>query len=90
VCVAAAAAADGVLPEPPPSILVAELGPEDMTAEVRFWADSRRSDFVATRARVRAGIIEALRREGIDLPDPDTRRLSVQLTRTASSESSSQ
>jgi small-conductance mechanosensitive channel len=50
-----------------------------MSAEVRFWADSRRSDFVATRARVRAGIIEALRREGIELPDPEARRIRVEL-----------
>ena len=78
-CVAAASSADGVLSEPPPSILLADLGPEDMTAEVRFWADSRRSDFVATRARVRAGIIEALLREGIELPDPDSRRIRVDL-----------
>lgn len=82
-CVAAATAADGVLPDPPPSILLADLGPDDMTAEVRFWADSRRSDFVATRARVRAGVIDALRREGIDLPDPDARRIRVDLGRSA-------
>jgi small-conductance mechanosensitive channel len=83
-CVAAATAADGVLPDPPPSILLADLGPEDMSAEVRFWADSRRSDFVATRARVRAGIIDALRQEGVDLPDPDARRIRVQLSQPAS------
>jgi small-conductance mechanosensitive channel len=80
-CVTAAAAAEGVLPHPPPSILLADLGPEDITADVRFWADSRRSDFVATRARVRSGVIGALRRAGIDLPDPDTRRLRVELAR---------
>ena len=83
-CIGAAAAAQGVLAEPPPSILLADLGAEDMSAEVRFWADSRRSDFVATRARVRTGIIEALRREGIELPDPDARRIRVDLGTTRS------
>lgn len=80
-CIGAAAQADGVLPDPPPSVLLADLGQEDITAEVRFWADSRRSDFVATRARVRTAVIDAMRREGIDLPDPDRRRIRLELDR---------
>jgi small-conductance mechanosensitive channel len=37
--------------------------------EVRFWTDSRRSDFVSTASRVRSRIPHALEREEIGLPD---------------------
>lgn len=71
----AAAGAEGVLPDPPAVVRVAELGQDDLVLEARFWTDSRRSDFVATRAAVRAQVVEAMRRAGIPLPDPDTRFL---------------
>jgi small conductance mechanosensitive channel len=73
----AAAGAEGVLAEPPPGVRIADLGQDDLELEVRFWADSRRSDFVATRAAVRAAVVEAMRDAGIPLPDPDTRFLAT-------------
>ena len=71
----ATAAAPGVLAEPPAAVRVAELGQDDLVLEARFWADSRRSDFTATQAVVRAEIVAALRAAGIGLPDPDVRIL---------------
>lgn len=65
----------GVLGEPAPAIRIQELGPDDIVLDVRFWADSRRSDFVATQSAVRAALVDALRRAGIALPDPDVRHL---------------
>lgn len=65
----------GVLGEPPPVVRIQELGPDDIVVDVRFWADSRRSDFVATQSSVRAALVDALRRAGIALPDPDVRHL---------------
>ena len=70
-----AAATEGVLPEPAPSVRVSELGQDDLVLEVRFWADSRRSDFVATRSAVRSAIVSGLKKAGIPLPEPDTRFL---------------
>ena len=70
-----AAGSDGVLPEPAPSVRVSDLGQDDLVLEVRFWADSRRSDFVATRSAVRAAIVIGLKEAGIPLPDPDARFL---------------
>lgn len=67
--------APGVLSEPPVAVRVADLGQDDLVLETRFWADSRRSDFTATQATVRAGIVDALRSAGIGLPDPDVRIL---------------
>ncbi len=72
---AATAAAPGVLGDPPAAVRVAELGQDDLVLETRFWADSRRSDFTATQAVVRAEIVAALRAAGIGLPDPDVRIL---------------
>jgi small-conductance mechanosensitive channel len=73
----ATAGADGVLDDPPPSVRVVELGQDDAILEARFWTDSRRSDFVATSSAVRAAIVEAMKRAGIGLPDPDVRILTV-------------
>ena len=69
----AARATPGVLGDPPVTVRVRELGQDDIVVQVRFWADSRRSDFVATRAAVRAALPDALRAAGIALPDPDVR-----------------
>ena len=65
----------GVLQHPTPSVRVQELGPEDIGIEIRFWADSRRSDFVATQSAVRAALVDGLRRAGIPHPDPDVRHI---------------
>lgn len=65
----------GVLDEPPPSILLSELEPMVVAIEVRFWTDSRRGDFVATRSRVNEAVVDALKRGGVPLPDPAVIRL---------------
>jgi len=72
---AAASGIDGVLTEPPVAVRVADLGPDDIVLEVRFWTDSRRADFTATQAAVRAAIVAGLRTAGIGLPNPDIRLL---------------
>lgn len=69
----AAQAAEGVLPQPPPSVRVRELGPDDIEIEARFWTDSRRSDVVGTASAVRRGLVAALRAAEIALPDPAVR-----------------
>lgn len=66
---------DGVLSEPAASVRVQELGQDDIGVEVRFWADSRRADFVATISNVRLHLVTALQEAGIGLPDPDVRIL---------------
>jgi len=72
---AATQGAPGVLAEPPASVRVRELGPDDIIVEARFWTDSRRADFVATASVVRRGIVEALKAAGVGLPEPDVRLL---------------
>lgn len=72
---AAAQGAAGVLAEPPASVRVRELGPDDIIVEARFWTDSRRSDFVATASTVRREIVAALKAAHIGLPEPDVRLL---------------
>ena len=54
---------------------IQDLGQDDVVVEVRFWTDSRRSDFVATTSAVRQAIVAALKQAGIGLPDPDVRIL---------------
>jgi small-conductance mechanosensitive channel len=71
----ATAGTPGVLTEPPVAVRVAELGQDDIILETRFWTDSRRSDFTATRALVRSRTVEAMRAAGIRLPEPDVRFL---------------
>lgn len=67
--------AEGVMAEPPASVRVQELGQDDIIVEVRFWTDSRRSDFVLTTSEVRERIVTALKAANIGLPDPDVRVL---------------
>ncbi len=64
------ATVDGVSPEPPPSMRIQELGADHIEVEVRFWTDSRRSDYVATASLVRSAIVDALRAADVPLPDP--------------------
>jgi small-conductance mechanosensitive channel len=69
----AAGRVEDVLDDPPPSVRVRALGASDIELSLRFWTDSRRSDYVATASDVRAAAVEALRAAGIGLPDPDRR-----------------
>jgi small-conductance mechanosensitive channel len=69
----AAQAAEGVLEMPQATVRIEELGADDILVAVQFWADSRRSDYAATTSAVRAGVVEALKRVGIGLPEPNVR-----------------
>ena len=62
--------AEGVIAEPQPSVAIREMGQSELTFQVQFWCDSRRSDFMLTASRVRANLIDALRAAGIALPGP--------------------
>ncbi|UAW96919.1 mechanosensitive ion channel family protein [Halopseudomonas nanhaiensis] len=70
----AALAAEGVLATPAPTVRITELQ-DSIHLEARFWADSRRSDFVLTASNVRRGIVQAFRAAGIGLPEPGVRVL---------------
>lgn len=70
-------ATQGVLLEPPPSVRVRELKQDDLILEVRFWADSRRSDFVLTSSAVRSAVVTAMKAASIALPDPGARKVKV-------------
>ena len=50
-----------------------ELGQNDITVDARFWADSRRFDFVATASTVRRAIVTADGETGNGLPDANLR-----------------
>lgn len=76
----AAQTAEGVLEEPKASVRIRELGANDIILEVRFWTDSRRSDFVATTSKVCENVIEKLKMAGIGLPNPAERKLVIQNT----------
>ena len=71
----AAQATEAVLNDPPVSVRIRDLGQDDILVEVRFWTDSRRTDFVATTSAVRGAIVLAFKDAGIGLPNPDVRIL---------------
>lgn len=75
VVVEATGRAEGVLPDPPASVRVRDLTSSDVLVEARYWADSRRTDFMDTASSVRASIIAALKDAGVELPDPAVRVL---------------
>jgi small-conductance mechanosensitive channel len=65
----------GVLGEPPIAVRIGQLQENSAMLETQFWADSRRSDYAATTAAVRAAIIESCKKAGIALPDGNARTL---------------
>lgn len=73
----AAQSIEAVLAAPAPSVRLIQLEKDSLVLELRFWTDSRRSDFVATTSEVRLAAIEHLRMAGIALPSSD---LTVQLS----------
>lgn len=79
----AAEATDGVSAVKAPTARLRELGAADMSLDVQFWSDSRRSDVVATAAAVRAAIVDAFQRA--EMPLPDSARRVVTIERDASS-----
>jgi small-conductance mechanosensitive channel len=63
----------GVEQVPAPSTIVAELARDDVMIELRFWTDSRRSDFIATTSAVRQAVYHALTEAGIYPTNPSLR-----------------
>lgn len=75
VILEATRATAGVLHNPAASLRIRGLGQDDIVVEIRFWADSRRSDFLETTSNVRQQVVLALKAAGLPLPDPDARFL---------------
>ena len=66
-----AAAIEGILDEPAPSVRVVELGDSAVGLQSRFWIDDpSRSDFVATRSKYVQAVKQRFDAEGIDMPYP--------------------
>jgi small-conductance mechanosensitive channel len=62
--------AEGVLEEPAPDVLVAELGEFSVNIRVRWWTDSVRANLLRVQSEVIAAIKGKLLAQGIDLPFP--------------------
>ena len=77
VILEAVAGVHGVADTPPPSMRLRDLMPELLQIESRFWTDSRRTDFMNTASAARIAIVKALKGEGIALPDPHERHVTV-------------
>jgi small-conductance mechanosensitive channel len=60
----------GVLKQPAPDVLVAELGDFSVNLRARWWTDSVRSNVLKVQSDVIAAIKERLIAHGIDLPFP--------------------
>lgn len=63
----------GVLPDPSPSVRCDALSRDGVHLQSRFWTDSRRSDFVATRSAVAERIASSLQAEPGVLPEATLR-----------------
>jgi small-conductance mechanosensitive channel len=61
---------DGVLENPAPDVLVAELGDFSVNLRARWWTDSVRSNVLRVQSNVVTNIKERLIGNGIDLPFP--------------------
>jgi small conductance mechanosensitive channel len=59
---------EGVLEEPAPDVLVAELGEFSINIRARWWTDSVRLNLLKVQSEVIAAIKEKLLAQGIDLP----------------------
>ncbi|MBW3625740.1 MAG: mechanosensitive ion channel family protein, partial [Armatimonadetes bacterium] len=58
----------GVMEDPAPDVLVAELAASWITLRCRFWSDSRRANVLAVGSEVRRKVKEAFDEAGIYLP----------------------
>ena len=63
---------EGVLSEPVPSIIVAELAPSSVNFNIFFWINSRQTSGLSVMDGVMTGIKLALDEAGIDIPYPHT------------------
>lgn len=68
--------AEGVVPDPPPDVLVVDYGDSSIKIRVRWWINPpRRADALDIKDRILEGIKAALTKNGIDLPFPTTQVL---------------
>lgn len=72
----------GVLQEPGPSVLVAELAPSSVNFNIFFWTNSRQANVLTVTDRAMTDIKLALDQAGIDIPYPHTVVLTQSTTRT--------
>jgi small-conductance mechanosensitive channel len=72
---------EGVLKEPGPSVLVAELAPSSVNFNVFFWTNSRQVSVLTVTDRAMTAIKLALDEAGIDIPYPHTVVLSQPIER---------
>ena len=70
VILAAISDLEGVLQDPGPDVLTADLSESSVNLRVRWWTDSTRSDVVATSDRVITAVKGALDANGIEIPFP--------------------
>ena len=75
VLLAAAVEVPEVLATPAPSVRLRALGGADMMLELRFWTDSQRADLLATTSAVARRVVVGFSAAGLDLPQPDVRRV---------------
>ena len=61
---------EGVLSEPPPSVVAKEFGDSGVTLRARWWTKSRRADMVRARDLVIPAIRRKLGENGVDIPYP--------------------
>ena len=61
---------DGVLADPPPDVLVWELGESAKSIRIRWWTKPARSDVLRIRDAVLKDVAEAIAGAGMDLPFP--------------------
>ena len=61
---------DGVLADPPPDVLVWELGESAKNIRIRWWTKPARSDVLRIRDAVLKDVAEAIAGAGMDLPFP--------------------
>jgi len=61
---------DGVLADPPPDVLVWELGESAKNIRIRWWTKPARNDVLRIRDAVLKDVAEAIAGAGMDLPFP--------------------
>ncbi len=61
---------EGVLSDPPPSVVATTFADSSVTLRARWWTGSRRADMMRVRDRVIPAVRRKLGENGIDLPYP--------------------
>lgn len=71
VAVAALSAVAGILRDPPPQVLVRELGDSTITMLFMAWVDQREVDLLRVRSEAIRAVKTHLEAEGLNLPSPE-------------------